>query len=47
MGSRESGDLWSYGGFAVRVFERKLGDGKLTLTRQSLPLEAKNDEALE
>ena len=24
--------LWPYGGFTVRAFERKLGEGKLTLT---------------
>jgi hypothetical protein len=38
--------LWPYGGFAVRAFERKLGDGKLTLTEQSLLFEAKNGETL-
>ena len=33
--------LWPYGGFTVRAFERKLGEGKLTLTEQSLLFEAK------
>jgi hypothetical protein len=38
--------LWPYGGFTVRAFERKLGEGKLTLTRQSLLFEAKNGDTL-
>ena len=38
--------LWPYGGFTVRAFERKLGEGKLTLTEQSLLFEAKNGETL-
>jgi len=38
--------LWPYGGFAVRAFERKLGEGKLTLTEQSLLFEAKSGETL-
>lgn len=33
--------LWPYGGFSVRAFERKLGEGKLTLTGQSLLFESK------
>ena len=33
--------LWPYGGFTVRASERKLGEGKLTLTEQSLLFEAK------
>lgn len=32
--------LWPYKGFLVRARERKLGDGKLTLTDQSLLFEA-------
>ena len=36
--------LWPYGGFAVRAFERKLGEGKLTLTEQSVLFEAKTGE---
>jgi hypothetical protein len=36
------GTLWPYGGFAVRAFERKLGEGKLTLTEQSLLFESKD-----
>ena len=36
--------LWPYGGFTVRASERKLGEGKLTLTVQSLLFEAKNGE---
>jgi hypothetical protein len=36
--------LWPYGGFAVRAFERELGEGKLTITGQSLLFEAKNGE---
>jgi hypothetical protein len=31
--------LWPYNGFTVRARERKLGDGKLTLTEQSLLFE--------
>jgi len=38
--------LWPYGGFTVKAFERKLGEGKLTLTGQSLLFEAKNGETL-
>ena len=36
--------LWPYKGFTVRARERKLGEGKLTLTEQSLLFEA-NDGA--
>jgi hypothetical protein len=32
--------LWPYKGFSVRARERKLGEGKLTLTEQSLLFEA-------
>ena len=38
--------LWPYDGFTVRASERKLGEGKLTLTEQSLLFEAKNSETL-
>jgi hypothetical protein len=38
--------LWPYGGFAVRAFERKLGEGKLTLTVQSLLFEIKDGSAI-
>jgi len=38
--------LWPYGGFAVRAFERKLGEGKLTLTEQSLLFEAKDGSSI-
>lgn len=38
--------LWPYGGFKVRAFERKLGEGMLTLTGQSLLFEAKNAEII-
>jgi len=38
--------LWPYGGFKVRAFERKLGEGKLTVTEQSLLFETKNGETL-
>ena len=38
--------LWPYGGFSVRAFERRLGDGRLTLTAQSLLFEAKKGETL-
>ncbi len=34
--------LWPYNGFTVRAFERKLGEGKLTLTEQSLLFETKD-----
>ena len=38
--------LWPYAGFTVRTFERRLGDGKLTLTEQSLLFEASTGETL-
>lgn len=38
--------LWPYGGFTVRAFERKLGEGKLTLTEQSLLFEAKDGSSV-
>jgi hypothetical protein len=38
--------LWAYGGFKVRAFERKLGEGMLTLTKQSFLFEAKNAEII-
>jgi hypothetical protein len=38
--------LWPYNGFTVRASERKLGEGKLTMTEQSLLFEAKNGETL-
>ena len=46
-GTREKAEtLWPYGGFNVRAFERKLGEGKLTLTRQSLLFEPKGGSAV-
>ncbi|MDG6922130.1 MAG: hypothetical protein JRN67_02405, partial [Nitrososphaerota archaeon] len=36
--------LWPYGGFIVKASERKLGEGKLTLTEQSFLFEAGNGE---
>jgi len=38
----EMDTLWPYNGFTVRARERKLGEGKLTLTEQSLLFEAKD-----
>ncbi len=38
--------LWPYGGFTVGASERKLGEGKLTLTEQSLLFEAKTGETI-
>ena len=38
--------LWPYGGFAVRAFERRLGEGKLTLTGQSLLFESKEGSSV-
>ena len=38
--------LWPYGGFTVRASERKLGEGKLTLTEQSFLFEAKSAEMI-
>jgi len=38
--------LWPYCGFSVRASERRLGDGRLTLTAQSLLFEAKEGETL-
>jgi hypothetical protein len=47
QGTREKAEtLWPYGGFAVRAFERKLGEGKLTLTGQSLLFERKDGSAI-
>ena len=38
--------LWPYGGFTVKATERKLGEGKLTLTGQSFLFEAKSGEII-
>jgi hypothetical protein len=38
--------LWPYGGFTVRASERKLGEGRLTLTEQSFLFEAKSAEMI-
>ncbi len=38
--------LWPYGGFTVRAFERRLGEGKVTLTDQSLLFESKSDSSI-
>jgi hypothetical protein len=38
--------LWPYGGFTVRASERKLGEGRLTLTEQSFLFEAKSAEII-
>jgi hypothetical protein len=38
--------LWPYGGFAVKAFERRSGEGKLTLTEQSFLFEAKTGEII-
>jgi hypothetical protein len=38
--------LWPDGGLAVRAYERKLGEGKLTLTDQSLIFEPKSGASL-
>jgi hypothetical protein len=46
QGQEKVETLWPYGGFTVRAFERKLGEGKLTLTEQSLLFEGKNGETL-
>jgi hypothetical protein len=37
---------WPYGGFSVRASERKLGEGKLTLTEQSLLFEPKDGSSI-
>src|SRR5437870_2450707 len=39
--NEEAEILWPYGGFTVTAFERKLSEGKLTLTDQSLLFESK------
>ena len=39
--------LWPYGGFTVRASERKLGEGRLTLTEQSFLFEAKSARSLD
>src|SRR6202007_2442016 len=47
QGTREKAEtLWPYGGFSVRALDRKLGEGKLTLTRQSLLFEPKDGSAI-
>ena len=38
--------LWPYDGFSVKAFERKLGQGKLTLTGQSLIFEPKDGPSI-
>jgi hypothetical protein len=38
--------LWPYVGFAIRTVERRLGEGKLTLTGQSLIFEPKTGETI-
>ena len=38
--------LWPYGGFAVRASERRLGEGRLTLTHQSFLFEAKSADMI-
>ena len=38
--------LWPYSGFAVKAFERRSGEGKLTLTGQSFLFEAKTGEII-
>jgi len=38
--------LWPYGGLTVRASERRLGEGKLTLTEQSFLFEAKSAEMI-
>ena len=38
--------LWPYDGFAVRAIEKRLGEGRLTLTQQSLVFEAKNASSI-
>lgn len=38
--------LWPYGGFTVRASERKLGEGRLTLTEQSFLFETKSAEII-
>jgi len=42
----EMDTLWPYNGFAVRARERKLGEGKVTLTEQSLLFETSEGTAL-
>jgi hypothetical protein len=38
--------LWPYRGFGVRAFERRLGEGRMTLTEQSLLFESNDGESL-
>jgi hypothetical protein len=40
----EMENLWPYSGFTVKAVERRLGEGKLTLTEQSFLFEAKTGE---
>lgn len=38
----EIATLWPHQGFSVRAYERKAGEGKLTLTGQAFLFEAKD-----
>jgi hypothetical protein len=38
--------LWPYQGFGVRAFERKVGEGKLTLTKEAFLFEAKDGDII-
>ena len=38
--------LWPYQGFSVRAFEKKAGEGRLTLTKEALLFEGKDGDAI-
>ncbi|HXY56146.1 MAG TPA: hypothetical protein VEH01_00900 [Nitrososphaerales archaeon] len=41
-----TGTLWPYQGFGVKAFERRAGEGKLTLTKEAFLFEGKDGDAM-
>jgi len=41
-----TGTLWPYQGFGVKAFERRAGEGKLTLTKEAFLFEGKDGEVV-
>jgi len=41
-----TGTLWPYQGFGVKAFERRAGEGKLTLTKEAFLFEGKDGDVL-
>ena len=42
----ETGTLWPYQGFGVKAFERRAGEGKLTLTKEAFMFEGKDGDVV-